>query len=151
MRGASRNYIMSAVEASLRRLKTDYIDLYYEHRPDPSVPIEETLRALDELVKQGKVRHVGSSNFDGKQLTEADDASKRLGLTRFICDQDELSLIKRHIEKERVPAMQQRKIALIPYPARQRVAHRQVSARCTGAGRNASCGQEPALRPVLDR
>jgi aryl-alcohol dehydrogenase-like predicted oxidoreductase len=113
--GASRKYIMSAVEASLRRLKTDYIDLYYEHRPDPSVPIEETLRALDELVKQGKVRHVGSSNFDGKQLTEADDTAKRLGLARFVCAQDELSLLKRHIEKERVPAMQQRKIALIPY------------------------------------
>jgi aryl-alcohol dehydrogenase-like predicted oxidoreductase len=115
MRGASRKYIMSAVEASLRRLKTDYIDLYYEHRPDPSVPIEETLRALDELVKQGKVRHIGSSNFDGKQLTAADDTAKRLGLTRFMCAQDELSLLKRHIEKERVPAMQQHKIALIPY------------------------------------
>jgi aryl-alcohol dehydrogenase-like predicted oxidoreductase len=113
--GASRKYIMSAVEASLRRLKTDYIDLYYEHRPDPSVPIEETLRALDELVKQGKVRHVGSSNFTGKQLAEADDTAKRLGLTRFIAAQDELSLLKRHIEKERVPAMLPHKIALIPY------------------------------------
>jgi aryl-alcohol dehydrogenase-like predicted oxidoreductase len=113
--GASRKYIMSAAEASLRRLKTDYIDLYYEHRPDPGVPIEETLRALDELVKQGKVRHVGSSNFTGEQVTEADDTAKRLGLTRFVCAQDELSLLKRHIEKERVPAMLPRKIALIPY------------------------------------
>jgi aryl-alcohol dehydrogenase-like predicted oxidoreductase len=115
MRGASRKYIMTAVEGSLRRLKTDYIDLYYQHRADPSVPIEETLRALDDLVKQGKVRHIGNSNFDGRQLAQADDTAKKLGLTRFICAQDELSLIKRHIEKERVPVMEQRKIALVPY------------------------------------
>ena len=115
MKGASRKYIMTAVEGSLRRLKTDYIDLYYQHRADPSVPIEETLRALDDLVKQGKVRHIGNSNFDGKQLDEADATARKLGLTRFICAQDELSLIKRHIEKDRVPAMQRDKIALVPY------------------------------------
>jgi aryl-alcohol dehydrogenase-like predicted oxidoreductase len=96
MKGASRNYIMTAVEGSLRRLKTDYIDLYYQHTPDPSVPIEETLRALDELVRQGKVRHIGNSNFNGKQIDAADAAAKKLGITRFICAQDELSLIKRH-------------------------------------------------------
>lgn len=115
MKGASRKYIMAAVEGSLRRLKTDYIDLYYQHRADSSVPIEETLRALDDLVKQGKVRHIGNSNFDGKQLDEADASARKLGLTRFICAQDELSLIKRHIEKDRVPAMQRDKIALVPY------------------------------------
>ncbi|MGB8488459.1 MAG: aldo/keto reductase, partial [Xanthobacteraceae bacterium] len=115
MKGASRKYIMTAVEGSLRRLKTDYIDLYYQHRADPSVSIEETLRALDDLVKQGKVRHIGNSNFDGKQLDEADATARKLGLTRFICAQDELSLIKRHIEKDRVPAMQRDKIALVPY------------------------------------
>ena len=115
VKGASRKYIMTAVEGSLRRLKTDYIDLYYQHRADPSVPIEETLRALDDLVKQGKVRHIGNSNFDGKQLDEADATARKLGLTRFICAQDELSLIKRHIEKDRVPAMQRDKIALVPY------------------------------------
>jgi aryl-alcohol dehydrogenase-like predicted oxidoreductase len=115
MKGASRKYIMTAVEGSLRRLKSDYIDLYYQHRADPSVPIEETLRALDDLVRQGKVRHIGSSNFDGKQLDEADATARKLGLTRFICAQDELSLIKRHIEKDRVPAMQRDKIALVPY------------------------------------
>ena len=115
MKGASRKYIMTAVEGSLRRLKTDYIDLYYQHRADPSVPIEETLRALDDLVKQGKVRHIGNSNFDGKQLDEADATARKLGLTRFICAQDELSLIKRHIEKDRVPAKQRDKIALVPY------------------------------------
>jgi aryl-alcohol dehydrogenase-like predicted oxidoreductase len=115
MKGASRKYIMTAVEGSLRRLKTDYIDLYYQHRADPSVPIEETLRALDDLVKQGKVRHIGNSNFDGKQLDEADASARKLGVTRFICAQDELSLIKRHIERDRVPAMQRDKIALVPY------------------------------------
>ena len=115
MKGASRKYIMTAVEGSLRRLSTDYIDLYYQHCADPSVPIEETLRALDDLVKQGKVRHVGNSNFVGKQLDEADATAKKLGLTRFICAQDELSLIKRHVEKDRIPAMVRNKIALVPY------------------------------------
>ena len=115
MKGASRKYIMTAIEGSLRRLRTDYIDLYYQHRADPSVPIEETLRALDDLVKQGKVRHIGNSNFDGRQLDEADAAARKLGLTRFICAQDELSLIKRHVEKDRTPAMVRNKIALVPY------------------------------------
>ena len=115
MQGASRKYIMTAVEGSLRRLRSDYIDVYYQHRADPSVPIEETLRALDDLVKQGKVRHIGNSNFVGKQLDEADAAARKLGLTRFICAQDELSLIKRHIEKDRMPAMVRNKIALVPY------------------------------------
>jgi aryl-alcohol dehydrogenase-like predicted oxidoreductase len=115
MKGASRKYIMTAVEGSLRRLRTDYIDLYYQHRADPSVPIEETLRALDDLVKQGKVRHIGNSNFDGRQLDEADATARKLGLTRFICAQDELSLIKRHVEKDRIPAMVRNKIALVPY------------------------------------
>jgi aryl-alcohol dehydrogenase-like predicted oxidoreductase len=115
MKGASRKYIMTAIEGSLRRLRTDYIDLYYQHRADPSVPIEETLRALDDLVKQGKVRHIGNSNFDGGQLDEADAAARKLGLTRFICAQDELSLIKRHVEKDRTPAMVRNKIALVPY------------------------------------
>jgi aryl-alcohol dehydrogenase-like predicted oxidoreductase len=115
MKGASRKYIMTAIEGSLRRLRTDYIDLYYQHHADPSVPIEETLRALDDLVKQGKVRHIGNSNFDGRQLDEADAAARKLGLTRFICAQDELSLIKRHVEKDRTPAMVRNKIALVPY------------------------------------
>jgi aryl-alcohol dehydrogenase-like predicted oxidoreductase len=115
MQGASRRYIMTAVEASLRRLRTDYIDLYYQHRPDPSVPIEESLRALDDLVTQGKVRHIGNSNFSGREIAQADDAARKLGVTRFICAQDELSLLKRHIETERVPAMERHKLALIPY------------------------------------
>jgi aryl-alcohol dehydrogenase-like predicted oxidoreductase len=115
MKGASRKYIMTAVEGSMRRLRTDYIDLYYQHCADPSVPIEETLRALDDLVKQGKVRHIGNSNFDGRRLDEADATARKLGLTRFTCAQDELSLIKRHVEKDRIPALVRNKIALVPY------------------------------------
>jgi len=115
MRGASPQYIMRAVEASLRRLRTDYIDIYYQHRPDPSVPIEESLRALDDLVRQGKVRHIGNSNFDGREIAEAEETSRRLGLARFICAQDELSLIRRGIEKDRVPAMIEHNLALVPY------------------------------------
>ena len=115
MKGASRKYIMTAIEGSLRRLRTDYIDLYYQHCADPSVPIEETLRALDDLVKQGKVRHIGNSNFDGRQLDAADATARKLGLTRFTCAQDELSLIKRHVEKDRIPALVRNKIALVPY------------------------------------
>jgi aryl-alcohol dehydrogenase-like predicted oxidoreductase len=114
-KGASRKYIMTAVEGSLRRLRTDYIDLYYQHCADPSVPIEETLRALDDLVKQGKVRHIGNSNFDGRQIDEADATARKLGLTRFTCAQDELSLVKRHVEKDRIPALVRNKIALVPY------------------------------------
>ncbi len=115
MRGASRKYIMTAVEGSLKRLRTDYIDLYYQHRPDPSVPIEESLRALDDLVKQGKVRYIGNSNFNGKQIAEADDTSKKLGIARFVCAQDEMSLIKRGTEAERVPDMVKHKLSLVPY------------------------------------
>jgi aryl-alcohol dehydrogenase-like predicted oxidoreductase len=114
-KGASRKYIMTAVEGSLRRLRTDYIDLYYQHCADPSVPIEETLRALDDLLKQGKVRHIGNSNFDGRRLDEADATARKLGLTRFTCAQDELSLVKRHVERDRIPALVRNKIALVPY------------------------------------
>jgi aryl-alcohol dehydrogenase-like predicted oxidoreductase len=114
-KGASRKYIMTAVEGSLRRLRTDYIDLYYQHCADPSVPIEETLRALDDLLKQGKVRHIGNSNFDGRRLVEADATARKLGLTRFTCAQDELSLVKRHVERDRIPALVRNKIALVPY------------------------------------
>src|SRR5437588_186922 len=84
LKGASRRYIMSAVEASLRRLKTDWIDLYQVHRPDPLTPIEETLRALDDLVRQGKVRYIGCSNFPAWQVVEAKWNSLHLGLNAFV-------------------------------------------------------------------
>ena len=115
MKGASRKYIMTAVEGSLKRLKTDYIDIYYQHKPDPSVPIEETLRALDDLVKQGKVRVIANSNFDEHQIAEADTTAKTLGTARFVAAQDELSMIKRGTERERLPAMEKHGLAFIPY------------------------------------
>ena len=92
--GGSRRYVMRAVEASLRRLGTDYIDLYQMHAPDPTTPIEETLEALTDLVHQGKVRYLGSSNFSGWQIADADWTSRTRGLARFVCAQNEWSLLR---------------------------------------------------------
>jgi len=98
--GASRRYILSAVEASLTRLKTDYIDLYQQHDYDPLTPIEESLRALDDLVRQGKVRFIGCSNLLAQQVSEAQDTAQRNGLAAFVSCQDEYSLLVRGIERE---------------------------------------------------
>ncbi len=113
--GASRAYIMSEVEDSLRRLKTDWIDLYQIHTPDPKTPIEETLRALDDLVKQGKVRHIGCSNFSSAQINEAMATAKRLGLAAFISSQDEYSLLVRNVESDPLPAVTAHGLGLLPY------------------------------------
>src|SRR5579864_7363531 len=115
LRGASRRYIMQAVEASLRRLKTDWIDLYQLHRPDTQTPIEETLRALDDLVKAGKVRAIGCSNLSATQLEEAMTVAQRHGLTSFVTAQDEYSLLERELEKDRLPIMRKHGISLLPY------------------------------------
>ena len=113
--GGSRRYIMEAVEASLARLRTDWIDLYQIHRPDPSTPIEETLRALDDLVRQGKVRYIGCSNFAGWQLTDALWTSRSDGLEHFVSCQNEYSLVERAIEGELVPAMRHHGVGLLPF------------------------------------
>ena len=113
--GASRRHIMSAVEASLKRLKTDWIDLYQIHRPDPLTPIEETLRALDDLIRQGKIRYIGCSNFSGWQAVEAHWIAKHAGLNAFITCQNEYSLLVRAIERELIPAMQSYGLGLLPY------------------------------------
>jgi aryl-alcohol dehydrogenase-like predicted oxidoreductase len=113
--GASRRYIMMEVEASLRRLKTDYIDLYQLHRPDPLTPIEETARALDDLVRQGKVRYVGCSNLPAWQVVDALWTAKSLGLNAFVSCQDEYSLVVRTPEKELIPAMQRHGLGLLPF------------------------------------
>src|SRR3546814_3959077 len=84
LKGASRRYLMSAVEASLRRLRTDWIDLYQFHFPDPLTPVEETLRALDDLVREGKVRYVGCSNLPAWRVVEAQWAARSLGLNAFV-------------------------------------------------------------------
>jgi aryl-alcohol dehydrogenase-like predicted oxidoreductase len=113
--GASRAYIVQAVEASLKRLRTDWIDLYQQHYPDAATPIDETLRALDDLVRQGKVRHIGCSNFSAAQVKAADDAAQQHGLTPFISGQDQYSLLMRGIERELVPALETHGMGLLPY------------------------------------
>ena len=113
--GASRRYIMQAVEASLARLRTDYIDLYQVHRFDPLTPIEETMRALDDLVRQGKVRYVGCSNWASWQMTEAAWIARGAGLEHFVSCQDEYSLVVRDAEKELMPAARHLGMGLLPY------------------------------------
>ena len=113
--GASRRYILTAAEASLKRLKTDWIDLYQIHRPDAATPIEETMRALDDLVRAGKVRYVGCSNFAAWQVIDANWTAKANGLTPFISAQDEYSLVQRSHEKDLFPALRAKGIGLLPY------------------------------------
>ena len=115
LRGASRRYIMSAIEASLKRLRTDWIDLYQLHRPDPDTPIEETLRALDDLVRAGKVRHIGCSNLPAAEMIEAHALVQRRDLTAFITCQDEYSLLARAIERDVIPAAKAQGMSVLPY------------------------------------
>jgi len=114
-RDASRAYVMRAAEASLKRLRTDWIDLYQVHRPDPKTPAEETMRALDNLIKQGKVRAIGCSNFSAAELDNAQDAAARAHASAFVTVQDEYSLLARDIERGLIPAMAQRHLSLLPY------------------------------------
>jgi len=113
--GASRRYIIEAVEASLKRLKTDYIDLYQQHDYDPLTPIEETLRALDDLVRQGKVRYIGNSNFPAWRIAEAEYVARAMNVNRFISCQDEYSLVVRDIEKDLVPCAQEYNLGVLPF------------------------------------
>lgn len=115
LKGASRRYIMTAVEASLKRLKTDWIDLYQIHRPDPLTPLEETLRAMDDLVRQGKVRYLGCSNLPAWQVAHAKWTCRETRLDSFVSCQDEYSLLVRGIERELMPAMQAYGLGLLPY------------------------------------
>lgn len=115
LKGGSARYIASAIEASLKRLRTDWIDLYYLHRPDQTTPIEETLRALDALIAQGKVRYIGCSNMTAVQIAEAQRNSQANGLRRFIVCQDQYNLLSRQIEAEIIPAIEAHHLALVPY------------------------------------
>ena len=110
-----RRYVRRAVEASLRRLGTDYIDLYQLHRPDPITPIEETLDAMSDLVTEGKVRYIGSSNLTAWQVVDADWTARSAGRQRFISAQNEYSLYNRIAEEELVPACERFGIGLFPY------------------------------------
>jgi aryl-alcohol dehydrogenase-like predicted oxidoreductase len=111
----SRRYVRRAVEASLTRLQTDWIDLYQLHRPDPQTPIEETLGTLDDLVHEGKVRYVGHSNFSGFQTAHAEWVARTRGFERFVSAQNEYSLLKTKVETELVPALQEYGIGLLPF------------------------------------
>jgi len=113
--GGSRQHILAAVEDSLRRLRTDYIDLYQMHVPDPRVPIEETLRALDDLVRQGKVRYLGSSCFEAWQLCEALWTSRSGGLERFVSAQCHYSLLTRDVEHHLMPLCAAYGVGLLPF------------------------------------
>jgi aryl-alcohol dehydrogenase-like predicted oxidoreductase len=114
-RGGSRRYVMRAVEASLKRLGTDYIDLYQMHRPDPDTPIEETLSALDDLVTQGKVRYLGNSNFTGWQIADADWIARGEHMNRFVSAQNNYSLLERKVEFEVNPACERFGLGMLPF------------------------------------
>ncbi len=113
--GGSRRYIMSAVEESLTRLKTDWLDLYQFHTPDALTPIDETLRALEDLVTEGKVRYVGCSNMPAWQVADAQWTARDLRLSGFASAQDEYSLLKRGAEKDLIPALKHYGMGLLPY------------------------------------
>ena len=113
--GGSRDTVMRAVEASLQRLGTDYIDLYQIHRPDPATPIEETLRAMDDLVRQGKVRYIGHSNFSGWQAVDAAWTARSQNLNPFVSAQNHYSVLTRGIEAELAPAAQAHGIGILPF------------------------------------
>ncbi len=111
----SRRYVRRAVEASLRRLRTDWIDLYQIHRPDPATPIEETLDVLSDLVREGKIRYLGHSNFTGWQIADADWTARTRHQPHFVSAQNEYSWLNRSIETDLIPALENYGIGLLPY------------------------------------
>ncbi|MBC8135106.1 MAG: aldo/keto reductase [Fibrella sp.] len=113
--GGHRFHIMGEVENSLRRLGTDHIDLYQMHRPQPAIPIDETLRALDDLIRSGKVRYIGTSTFGAWQIVESLWASKEYGLNRFVCEQMPYNLLDRRVERELLPMCRTYGIGTIPW------------------------------------
>jgi aryl-alcohol dehydrogenase-like predicted oxidoreductase len=113
--GGSRAWILRAVEGSLARLKTDWIDLYQLHKPDPRTPLAETLRALDDLVRAGKVRYIGVSNMPAWQVVEANAIAREMGLSAYVSCQDEYSLLVRGAEAELMPMMRAHGLGLLPY------------------------------------
>ncbi len=115
MGGLSRRYLISACEASLRRLDTDWIDLFYLHRSLPDVPIDETLRALDDLIRQGKIRYIGCSMFPAWKMVESIWVARELGLNRFVCDQSAYNLLDRAAEREAIPAARTYGLAIAPW------------------------------------
>ena len=115
MKGASRPYVISAAEASLKRLRTDHIDLYQIHFPDSATLIDDTLRALDDLIDSGKVRYIGCSNFDAFLVKDAQWNAEHFGLPSFVSCQNEYSLLERSVERALIPAMQALGLGMLPY------------------------------------
>ncbi len=115
VRDSSRRYVMTAVEGSLRRLNTDWIDVYMIHWPDYATPMEETLRALDDLVHSGKIRYIACSNLEPWRVVDAAWISKHFNLEKFIAAQDHYNLLKRDAEKDLIPALQHQGLGFIPY------------------------------------
>ncbi len=114
-KGASRKHIMDSLDGSLKRLGTDHVDLYQVHRQDPDTPIEETLRALDDVVRAGKVRYIGCSNYDAWRIADAMWTSEHRGLARFVSAQPEYSMVVRDIEAEILPACERFGLGILPY------------------------------------
>jgi aryl-alcohol dehydrogenase-like predicted oxidoreductase len=114
-RGSSRKHILDAIEGSLRRLRTDYVDLYQLHHPDSETPIDESLRALDDVVRSGKARYVGCSNFPAWQVARALGRSEVLGVARFDSAQPRYNLLFRQVERELLPLCQEEGVGVIPY------------------------------------
>ncbi len=114
-RGLSRKHVLDAIDASLRRLQTDYVDLYQLHHPDPDTPIDETLRALDDVVRAGKARYTGCSNFHAYQVARALGRSEVLGVSRFDSVQPRYNVLFRQIERELLPLCQEEGLGVIPY------------------------------------
>lgn len=147
-RGNSRRHILRAVEASLRRLRTDWIDLYQAHRPDFEVPPEETLRTLDDLVRQGKVRYIGSSTFPAWKIMEALGISERLGLPRFVSEQPPYNLLDRRIENELVPLALRHGVGILAWSP---LAAGQLAGRYADASRPPSDSKAARLSYVAAR
>jgi aryl-alcohol dehydrogenase-like predicted oxidoreductase len=142
----SRRYIRLAVESSLTRLQTDWIDLYQLHRPDPLTPIEETLAALDELITEGKVRYIGHSNLDGWQIADAEYVARLGGHPKFISAQNEYSLVERSVEAEVLPAVNAYGLGFLPFfPLFQGV----FTGKYTRTGGGPADARLTALRPEV--
>ncbi len=146
-----RRHIIQQCEASLKRLQTDYIDLYQIHRPQSEVPIDETLRALDDLIRQGKVRYIGTSTFGAWQVMESLWVSRELGLNRFICEQPPYNLLDRRVERELIPLAQTYGMAIIPWSplagGMLSGKYKRNQPRNDGRWKN---GSEPNGRPITD-
>ncbi len=146
-----RKHIVQQCEASLKRLQTDYIDLYQIHRPQPEIPIDETLRALDDLIRHGKVRYIGTSTFGAWQVMESLWAARELGLNRFISEQPPYNLLDRRVEREILPLAQTYGMAIIPWSPLAggflTGKYKRNQPRNDGRWKQ---GNEPAGRPITD-